>query len=140
MGIAIVIAIALGVGIGAQVAILGRASATLAPLTISLGIQAAGLIAGAVWAMAARPWSGLGAVVTQWWWLPLGILGFGIVAALGFTADRLGVSITLAIVVAAQVITGLGIDRALGEVRLGVQHFGGVVLLVVGVLLVSARS
>lgn len=136
----VVVAVSLGVAIAVQVAVLGRASRYAHPLSISLALQAAGLIVGLVWVLARGAWDQVGSVVVQWWWLPVGALGWVIVAGLGFASERIGVSTTVALVVAAQLIAGLGAARVSGEVVLSMRHPLGVVLLLAGVILISTTS
>lgn len=116
MGSAIMTAIAIGAAVAFQVSILSRSGAIAHPLAVSLALQASGLLVSCVWVVARRDWAGVLAVAGQWWWLPLGTLGWGVVAALGFAA-RLGVGATLAAVsVAAQLVIGLGIDLRTGTI------------------------
>lgn len=136
---AIVLALVVGSAIAVQVAIVGRASRALHPLVISLGLQAAGLLVGLGWLLWSRTWPQLPQVISQWWWLPLGIVGWVLVAALGFSAARLGTSATLAIVIGAQLVVGLFLDQASGRIELGVPQVLGAVLLVGGTVLVSWR-
>lgn len=136
----VVVAVLVGVAIAFQVAILGRASRSAHPLSISLALQAAGLIVGSVWVLARGSWDQVGSVAVQWWWLPVGALGWAIVAALGFASQRIGVSTTLALVVAAQVIAGLVADRLSGETALSIRHPLGIGLLIAGVILIARTS
>jgi bacterial/archaeal transporter family-2 protein len=136
---AIVVALAVGSAIAIQVAVVGRASRTLHPLLISLALQMAGLLVGIGWLFWSRTWSQLPQVIGQWWWLPLGIVGWVVVAALGFSAARLGASTTLAIVIGSQLVAGLLLDRAAGQLDLGAPQVLGAALLVAGAVLVSWR-
>jgi len=140
MGSAIVIAAVVGVAVAVQVFLVGRASKITHPLAVSVALQVSGVLIGMIWAIYQRATSAVIGVTVQWWWLPLGALGWGIVAALGFSAGRLGASTTLAVVVAAQMLTGLAIDSVVGQVDLGIRQPVGVVLLVGGVLLVATRA
>lgn len=140
MGSAIGMAVGIGIAVAVQVAVLGRASRTWHPLSISLALQFAGVLAGVIWALHHRAWPEVWQVTAQWWWLALGALGWGIVAALGFTAARAGVSRTLAVVVVAQLLAGLVLDQVGGQLEVGVRHPVGVALLVMGLLLVSGRG
>jgi uncharacterized membrane protein YdcZ (DUF606 family) len=140
MGSWVVVAAAIGMAVGVQVTVLGEASRRFHPLTISLALQIAGVLVGGVWAIHQRAWSDILEVSLQWWWLPLGAIGWGIVAALGFAAARGGISATLAVVIGSQLVTGLALDQTIGKLDLSVRHLVGVALLVVGVVLVSARS
>jgi len=140
MGSAVGIAVGIGIAVAIQVAVVGQASRVAHPLAISFGLQISGLLVGAVWIVQQRTWSDVWDLTFEWWWLPLGALGWGIVAALGFSAARLGAGPTLAIVVAAQIITALGLDRLTGQVTLNFRHLLGIVLLVAGVVLISALS
>lgn len=134
---AVAVALIVGSAIAVQVAIVGKASRALHPLVISLAPQVAGLIVGLGWLLWSRTWPQLPQVIGQWWWLPLGIVGWVVVAALGFSAARLGTSATLAIVIGAQLIVGLILDQAAGRLELGTPQVLGATLLVAGALLVS---
>jgi len=140
MGSAVGVAVIVGVGVAVQVAVVGRASRLTHPLAISLALQISGVSVGLVWAFARRSWPEVWSVSVQWWWLPLGALGWVIVAALGFAAARLGASATLAIVVATQLSAALALDLASGRMSLTPRHPMGVALLVAGVILVTTRS
>jgi uncharacterized membrane protein YdcZ (DUF606 family) len=74
-------------------------------------------------------------ITVRWWSLPLGVAGRAIVAALGWTAGRLGVAPALALVVAAQLTTALVIDAVHGTVELNPRPFLGVLAMLAGVLL-----
>lgn len=137
MGSAMVVAVGIGVAVAIQVAVLGGASRAWHPLAVSLGLQVAGVVVGGIWALHQGAWPDVWPITLRWWWLPLGALGWGIVAALGFSAARVGVSVTLATVVVAQLLTGLVVDLAMGRLEVGLRHPVGVALLVVGLLLVS---
>jgi len=128
-----------GIAIGMQVAVIGTASQSTHPLLISLALQAAGVLCGLVWVVHRGGWGELADLGTRWWLLPLGLLGWGIVAALGYAASQLGAGPTLAVVVGAQVATALVFDMA-GGLRLDLRHVLGLVLLVAGVTLIAARS
>lgn len=136
----VVVAVSVGVAIAVQVTIVGRATRFAHPLSISLALQAAGLVVGSVWMITRGSWGEVGNAAVQWWWLPVGALGWAIVGALGFASQRIGVSTTLALVVAAQLIAGLLVDRLSGDVDFSARHPVGLVLLVVGVLLISRTA
>lgn len=136
---AVIVALVVGSAIAVQVGIVGRASRTLHPLVISLALQAAGLLVGLGWLLWSRTWPQLPQVIGQWWWLPLGIAGWVLVAALGFSAARLGASATLALVIGAQLVVGLGLDQAAGELEIAAPQVLGAVLLVSGAVLISWR-
>lgn len=140
MGSAVVTAVGVGIAVAIQVAVVGQASKFTHPLVVSLGLQMSGLLVGAAWAIHQRVWPDVWRLTAEWWWLPLGALGWGIVAALAFSATRLGASATLATAVAAQVLTALGLDRLLGHLNVDFRHVLGIALLVGGVVLISARS
>lgn len=78
------------------------------------------------------------AVVGHWWWLPLGAVGWAIVAALGWTVGRLGVAVALALIVGSQLTVALTIDLARGTTTGGLRRVVGVALVVVGATLLSA--
>ena len=142
MGVAVVVAIGVGIAVASQVAIVGRASRSIHPLTVSLALQASGVLIAIGWAVWSRTWPQITEVAREWWWIPLGVLGWGIVAALGFSAARMGASSTLAIVIASQLIAALLLDRLVGRIEISFQAAAGALVLIFGVLLVtsSARS
>lgn len=139
MGSAVTVAVVVGISIALQVLLVGRASQNVPPLAISTALQSSGLVAGIIWAASQRAWPTAAGIVGRWWWLPLGALGWGIVAALGYASARLGASSTLAIVVASQLVAGITLDRIVGEIDIGARHPLGVVLLVVGTWLIGSR-
>lgn len=104
-----------------------------------MALLVGGALVGGMWALHERAWPQVWAVALQWWWLPVGVLGWGIVAALGSSAARAGVSVTLAVVLSAQLLTGLALDQMMGHLEVGVRHTIGVVLLAASLLLVTAR-
>ena len=108
--VAVAVALGIGAAIAVQVTLVGRASTATHPLAVSLALQIAGVIVGTIWALRRAAWPELTDLATQWWLVPLGALGWGVVAALGFAAARLGTSRTLALVIAAQLTAGLVID------------------------------
>ena len=135
MGSAVLVAIAVGVAIAVQVALLGSASHRMHPLSVSLALQVAGVLAGALWVTATNGWHVVLAATRFWWWVPLGVLGWLLVAALGFASSRIGVTATLGVSVAVQLLVGLGIDVARGRAVLGPRPVIGVLLLAAGVVL-----
>ena len=140
MGSAYAVAAAVGVGVAIQVMILGRSTGRFHPLVISVALQLSGLLAGTAWVVSQRAWSDAPTVLAQWWWLPLGVMGWLMVAALGFASGRIGVATTLALAVASQLVVGLGVDVRSGAASLGVRSIGGVVLLVTGLVLIAGRT
>ena len=138
--LAIAAAAAVGFAAAAQTSILGGASRSLHPLAISFALQAGGALLGLAWVVWSRNWSDVTTVVTSWWWLPLALVGLGVVASLGFAGARLGAFTTLLIVVAAQLVGGLALDLARGELELDVRQPLGIGLVLVGVVLASGRE
>jgi transporter family-2 protein len=136
---AFVVAVVVGISIAIQVLLVGRASQDVPPLVISTALQSSGLVAGLIWVASQRAWSAAIPIVGKWWWLPLGALGWGIVAALGYASARLGASTTLAIVVASQLVTGLVLDLTTDGIEISIRQPLGAGLLVVGALLISVR-
>ncbi len=129
-----------GIGIAVQVAIVGRATNTAHPLAVSLALQIAGVAVAGGWATINGSWSDVAAVARLWWWIPLGVGGWIVVAALGFAASRVGVAAVLALSVGTQLITGLGIDAAIGTSLVGSRSFLGVVLVVSGVIVMTTAT
>lgn len=137
--LALLVAVAVGLAVATQASILGGVSRSLHPLAISFSLQVAGVLAGLLWIIWSRTWSQALDVATAWWWLPLGVVGLGVVAALGFSSARLGTLLTLAVVVAAQLGGGLVLDLWRGELVLDWRQPLGIVFVLAGVVLVSAR-
>ncbi|MEX1296690.1 MAG: DMT family transporter [Candidatus Limnocylindrales bacterium] len=139
MSVGILVALVTGVAIASQVAIVGRTSARVHPLAISFALQASGLLVGFGWVFWSRSWPSVGEVLRAWWWIPLGVVGWVVVAALGFSSARVGTGATLALAITAQVITGLTLDRLSGSFELGLPQIAGALLLVAGAVLVAWR-
>jgi transporter family-2 protein len=135
----IIVALVTGVAIGVQVALIGRTSARVHPLAISLALQLSGLLVGLGWMLWSRSWPSVAEITRLWWWIPLGLVGWVVVAALGYSSARLGTGATLALAIAAQVVTGLALDRLSGSLELGPSQLAGAVLLVAGAALVVWR-
>jgi uncharacterized membrane protein YdcZ (DUF606 family) len=96
-------------------------------------------VAGA-WATINGTWSDVATVARLWWWIPLGVGGWIVVAALGFAASRVGVAAVLAISVGAQLAAGLAIDVAVGTNLVGSRSFLGVALVVSGVAVMTTAT
>jgi uncharacterized membrane protein YdcZ (DUF606 family) len=135
-----VVAGLVGIGIAVQVAIVGRASSSAHPLAISLALQVAGVAVAGVWATFNGAWSDVAGVARLWWWIPLGVGGWIVVAALGFAANRVGVAAVLALSVGAQLIAGLGIDAAVGTSLVGTRSILGVALVLSGVIVMTTAT
>ena len=126
----ILIAVAAGVAVGLQSKFMGTMDTTAGTLTstlITYGIGAA--IATILWAIR-RPSTDFVRNIPWYAWTA-GALGLVIVAGVGYTAPRLGLSRTLVIVVAAQLITAVLLDRSFEPSRLA-----GMALTIAGVWLV----
>ncbi len=134
----VLVPILIGATIAVQTALVGASSASTPPLAISLALMLGGVLVGGLWASSLGHWDAVGVVVRQWWWMPLGVAGWVIVAALGWSAGRLGVASSLSLVVAAQLGTGLVLDASLGVAHLSVSSVLGVTLIVAGVLVMRA--
>jgi bacterial/archaeal transporter family-2 protein len=140
MTIPVFIAVGIGAAIAVQAATISSLADRVHPLTISLALLGSGLLMASIWASATRAWPDTLIVAMQWWWVPLGAVGWGIVAALGWTVARLGVALGLSLIVGAQLAAGLLIDLGRGQAVLGWRAAVGVVLLMAGEgLLGSAR-
>jgi uncharacterized membrane protein YdcZ (DUF606 family) len=85
-------------------------------------------------------WSDVAAIARLWWWIPLGVGGWIVVAALGFAASRVGVATVLAISVGAQLAAGLAIDIAVGTSLVGSRSFLGVALVVSGAAVMTTAT
>ncbi len=111
MGAGLLVAAATGVFIAVQVSVLGRSAASFDPLVVSFVVQAAGLVTGLVYVTSRGRWPDVAAVAGRWWWIPLGVLGWGLVGALGFAASRAGAAAALAVSIAVQVSAAWILDR-----------------------------
>lgn len=140
MTVPLLVALAIGAAIALQAATVGHLSGEVHPLTISLALLLSGVLVASTWATVRHAWPDVLAVTGRWWWLPLGIAGWVIVAALGWTASRLGVAVALAVVVGSQLTVGLVIDGVRGTGTVSWRAVGGVVLVVAGAALLSANS
>ena len=132
-----VVAGLVGIGIAIQVAIVGRASSSAHPLSVSLALQIAGVAVAGVWATLNGAWSDVAGVARLWWWIPLGVGGWIVVAALGFAASRVGVATVLAISIGAQLIAGFAIDAAMGTNLVGTRSVLGMALVLSGVIVMT---
>lgn len=137
MGAALMLAVGLGVAVAVQVFVLGRSNDVGGPLAVSLALQAAGLLVGAVWVVLRGELPEVLAAAGRWWWLPLGALGWGLVAGLAAVGRRLGVAPALAIVVGAQLTAGLLLDVLGSRGEVTPRHILGLVLMLAGVALVA---
>jgi transporter family-2 protein len=135
LAVPVVIAVLVGIVVSAQVRILGRESDEIPVLAVSFALLAAGLIGGSVWMTLSANWGELGRVAVRWWWLPLGIAGWLIVAALGFAAARIGVASTLAVSVAAQLTAGYVADVQRRAMAFTARPVAALILLMAGTLL-----
>jgi transporter family-2 protein len=135
-----VVAGLVGIGIAVQVAIVGRASSSAHPLSVSLALQVAGVTVAAVWATFNGAWSDVASVARLWWWIPLGVGGWIVVAALGFAASRVGVATVLAISIGAQLIAGFAIDAAVGTNLVGTRSVLGMALVLSGVIVMTTAT
>jgi uncharacterized membrane protein YdcZ (DUF606 family) len=76
----------------------------------------------------------------RWWWLLLGVGGWLVVAALGFAADRIGVTTTLSLSIATQLAVGLVIDVRTGDASIDPRLLAGLALLGAGSWLMVSAS
>jgi len=138
MGSALVVAAVIGAAIAIQVGIVGRTGERFNVLAISTVLQVGGVAAGSVWLAVSSGWGEVAAIARLWWWFPLGVVGWLLVAGLGFASARVGVATALAIAVTSQLSVGLAIDSGAG-IRVGAQNLLGLVLMVAGTVLVTSR-
>lgn len=137
MGSGFAVAMLVGVGIGVQVAIIGRSSATTSPLAVSFALQLAGSAAAVLWATRHGAWTDVVAVARQWWWIPLGIVGWVIVAGLAYASRQAGAAAALSVAVASQLTTGLVFDAAMNVRHIGPRHALGILLIAAGVVIMT---
>lgn len=131
------VAALVGIGIGVQVAIVGKTASSVNPLTISLALQISGVVAAGLWACRHNQWGDVVSVAGMWWWIPLGVGGWAVVAALGFSANRIGVASALAVSIGAQLLIGVVAD-SLRDGNLDTRAALGAALVVVGAIIVGA--
>jgi bacterial/archaeal transporter family-2 protein len=132
-----VVAALVGVGIAVQVKVLGSSSSTHHPLAVSMSLQLAGVLAGLMWTTVRSDWRSVGAIATSWWWVPLGVGGWLVVAALGYASSRIGVATTLGVSVAVQLVLGLLLDATGAQGGVSGSVVLGAVFVVAGVVLVA---
>ena len=137
---AVLIAILTGVAIATQASMLGSAGRRIHPLSVSLALQLSGVLVGLLWLIWSRSWGEVVEVARAWWWVPLGLLGLVVVAAIGYSAARLGALATLALLVAAQLVSGLALDVRTGSIVLDWRQPLGILLVLGGTVLISTRS
>lgn len=140
MTVPLLVALGIGAAIALQTATVGHLSGEVHPLTISLALLLSGVAVASTWASVRHAWPEVLAVTGRWWWLPLGIAGWAIVAALGWTASRLGVAVALAVVVGSQLTVGLVVDAIRGTGTVSWRAVGGVILVVAGAALLSSNA
>ncbi len=140
MGTGVVVAVAIGFGIAVQTAIVGRGAAGSSPLAVSLALQLSGVAAATLWATSRGRWAEVTAVARQWWWVPLGIGGWAVVAGLAHASHRIGVARTLGISVAAQLITAVVIDAARADHAVRLPAVVGCVLVLAGVVVLGVSA
>ena len=129
-----------GIGVAIQVAIIGRPANTAHPLAVSLALQIAGVGVAGTWATVTGTWSDVMTITRQWWWIPLDVGGWLVVAALGFAANRVGVAVVLALSVGKQLTTGLTIDAVTGTSFVGSRAFIGVAWALSDVIVLTTAS
>lgn len=140
MGIGLVVAVMVGAGIAVQVAVVGRAAEQLNPLSVSLALMIPGVVVASIGSTATRSWSDVAVVAGRWWWLPLGVGGWLVVAALGFAAVRIGVTMTLSLSIATQLVVGFAIDLRTDDASPDPRALLGIVLFTVGAWLLVSTS
>ena len=138
MSSGIVVAVLVGLGIAFQVSIVGRVADDTSPLAVSMALQLSGVAVAAVWATGQGSWAEVLAIGRYWWWIPLGVCGWVLVGALGFSSSRIGVASTLALSVTAQLVAGLILDSVRDSNQPNVASVLGVALTLAGVALVLA--
>jgi transporter family-2 protein len=137
MGSGFLVAVIVGVGIAVQVAVLGRSASGTSPLASSFALQVAGVAAATAWATHRGAWGEVIGVSSNWWWIPLGVGGWLLVAALGFASSRIGVAPTLALTVAAQLVSAVFIDASTGAGPIESRSVVGVAMVLLGTVLLS---
>ncbi len=136
----VVVPILAGITIAVQAWLIGGMAESSSPLAISLALMLAGVCVGSAWSLVQHEWGTVGLVVRQWWWVPLGVAGWIIVAVLGWSANRLGVATALGLVVASQLVAGAVIDVLAGEQRNSLSSMAGALLVTAGALLMLRPS
>lgn len=140
--LAIGLAVLAGTLVAAQAAALAPLGRAVPPLVGALWVQVAGVLTAALIVLVAPvrlawPGSAIG------WAAIAGACAVGIVAAIGAAVSPLGLAATLAIVTAAQLLSGLLLDLAGATgrtVAMSPPRLLGAVLIVVGVVLLLGRG
>jgi bacterial/archaeal transporter family-2 protein len=140
--VAIGLAALAGLFVAVQAAGLGNLSRSVPPLVGAFWVQVFGVASAAVLVLLAPvglTWPG----AAVGWAVLAGACAVGIVASIGAAVTPLGLAATLAIVTAAQLLIGLGLDAAgiTGRsVAMSPSRLLGAVLIVAGVVLVLGRA
>jgi transporter family-2 protein len=116
LAIPILIAVVAGIAVALQGQFMGttdRIAGTATSVFITYGVG--GAIAAMIWLARGGPLQNVRQV--PWYAWTAGALGLVIVGGIGYAAPRLGLSRTLVITVAAQLLAALLIDRALDAPR-----------------------
>jgi transporter family-2 protein len=116
-GLLVLIAVVAGVAVALQGNLMGamdRAAGTVTSVFVTYGVG--GLVATALWL--GRRESLAATRTIPWYSWSAGLLGLIIVAGIGFAAPRLGLSRTLVITIAAQLVTALLLDRSFDPTRI----------------------
>lgn len=140
MFVLVVVPILAGITIAVQAWLIGGMVESRSPLAVSLALLVPGALVGAAWSLVRHEWGTVGVVARQWWWIPLGVAGWGIVAVLGWSANRLGVATALTLVVAAQLVAGTVIDLIADKQRISLTSILGALLVTGGALLILRPS
>lgn len=135
-----VVAVSVGIGIAIQVAIVGRTSAVMHPLAVSFALLMSGVVAAAGWATASGAWADVGTVARSWWWIPLGVGGWVVVAAYGYAANRVGVAAALGLSIGAQIALGTILDTVRHGSSMDLRTLLGIVLIVGGAAVVATST
>lgn len=140
MAIGVLVAALVGLAIAVQSALLGSSTHSAHPLVTSCVLMLPGIAVGAIWSTAAGRTGDASAVVRAWWWVPLGVLGWMIVAAIGFAVSRTGIGTTLAVSVAAQLLVAAVLDARAGTAPIDPCTLAGLALVLSGAALLATRT
>lgn len=133
------IAVLAGFLIAVQSITIGLGAERSGPWLVSWLVHAAGLAVGTVWVLTRTSAAEVAAAVRLPWWPVAGIVGFGLVAAVGTAVSRLGAGPAIAVSTATQLVVALVYDAVRTGTPVAPRQVLGALVLVAGAYLVAAR-
>lgn len=139
------LAVVAGLAGSVQVALMSRLGERIGVLeALAFSAMLTGALAVVALTLARRSLAGFGRAVHQPWWMLLGgVVGLLIVFTITYAGPRIGVTATVGILIAGQLVMGAAIDRwgLFGSERIGLHwpRVLGIVLLATGAALSLRR-